>query len=245
MAKGNLDPIKPRGLFWPTLGLILFLLIWLVTCGAGFWYIYQGIAGQSSEPDVALRALQWMTWPFTVLTVAGPLLLILSIGGLRVVRDLLEMQKLMIGLPSQVEMMQTTVVEFRALRTQLITDVSRVNDATADSDPDAASSVNERPEVQEFLHLYERAKQFFYSALEDHNTSAPEPLIVRRGGANFSEIATSLREHRAFARSDDRNGRIAKFVTRAFELERSTRRSGRANLSSTQVHELQNLGAAV
>lgn len=230
------------GSVWTTLGLLLFLLTWVGVCGAAFWYLYQGIVADSDNPDTALRALQWMTWPFTVLIIAGPLLIVLSIGGLRVIRDLLDIQKLMAGLPSQVEMMQSTVTEFRALRTQLITDVSRVNDATTDSDVGPSHETQQRPEVDEFMRLYERAKELFYAALEDHNTAAPEPLIVQRGGANFGEIAGQLREHRAFAKSDDRNRRIAAFVTRAFELERSTRRTGRANLTQDDVHALRALG---
>lgn len=247
MARRSADTLRPKSLFWPTFGLILFLLLWLVTCGGGFWFLYQGVAGRSGEPEVALRALQWMTWPFTVLTIAGPFLLILSVGGLRVVRDLLEMQQLMNGLPSQVQMMQDTVIEFRALRTQLITDVSRVNDAT-ETDGELSGAApqldHHGPEVDEFLKLYERAKERFYKALEDHNTDAGEPLIVQRGGANFSDIAAILRERRAFDKSDDKNRRIAAFVTRAFELERSTRRSGRANLTAAQVHELKTLSVA-
>jgi hypothetical protein len=246
MAKAQ--TAKSTSLFWPTFGLIIFLVSWLAACGSGFWFLYQGITGQSSEPDIALRALQWMTWPFTILTIAGPFLLILSVGGLRVVRDLLDMQRLIAGLPSQVDLMQHTVTEFRALRTQLITDVSRVNDAAATSDSDettAAEPEIQRIEVVEFNELYNRAKERFYHALEDHNTSAPEPLIVTRGGANFSEIAATLRERRAFAKSDDRNRRIAAFVNRAFELERSTRRSGRANLTLAQVQELKSLAASL
>lgn len=230
-----------RGLFWPSVGLILFLLAWLAVCGSGFWFIYQGIAGDNSDPDVALRALQWMTWPFTVLSIAGPLLLLLSIGGLRVVRDLLDVQKLIAGLPSQVALMQSTVIEFRALRTQLITDVSRVNDAAGDTTPETTQDATQREEVQEFLRLYEKAKVLFYSALEDHNTESGEPLIVRPGGANFSEIASVLRDSRAFARSDDRNRRIAEFVSRAFEIERATRRYSRSNLTPPMVRELAQL----
>lgn len=238
---------RPKGLFWPTLGLITFLLTWLAACASGFWIIYQGIVGRVADPDIALRALQWMTWPFTVLSVAGPLLLILSIGGLRVVRDLLDIQKLMAGLPGQVEMMQSTVTEFRALRTQLITDVSRVNDAAGDSgeDSEATTGENQREEVKTFLRLYEKAKAIFYSALEDHNTQAAEPLIVRPGGGNFSEIATVLRESRAIARSDDRNRRIADFVNRVFETERATRRHGRSNLTVPMVRQLEQLETSV
>lgn len=239
---------RSKGIFWPTVGLIFFLLCWLGACASGFWFIYQGIVGQVSDPDIALRALQWMTWPFTVLTIAGPMLLILSIGGLRVVRDLLDIQKLMAGLPSQVELMQNTVVEFRALRTQLITDVSRVNDAAGDNaadDSDAATESNQREEVSSFLRLYEKAKSIFYSALEDHNTEASEPLIVRPGGGNFSEIATVLRESRAFAKSDDRNRRIADFVNRVFEVERATRRHGRMNLTAAMVRQLEQLETTV
>lgn len=238
---------RRRGLFWPTFGLILFLLTWLASCGASFWFIYQGIVGAETDPDVALRALQWMTWPFTILTIAGPFLLILSIGGLRVVRDLLDIQKLMAGLPSQVDMMQSTVTEFRALRTQLITDISRVNDAAGDNAEDDGAVVDsaQREEVKAFWRLYEKAKSIFYSALEDHNTDATEPLIVRPGGANFSEIAAVLKQSRAFAKSDDRNRRTADFVNRVFEVERATRRSGRSNLTPQTVRELEQLETVV
>jgi hypothetical protein len=247
MARHLQAAARPRGFFWPTFGLILFLAIWLATCGGGFWFVYQSIVGRTSDPDIALRALQWMTWPFTVLTVAGPLLLILSIGGLRVVRDLLDIQQLMAGLPSQVELMQGTVTEFRALRTQLITDVSRVNDAAEGNaeSSDAAPEIGQREEVRNFWRLYEKAKAIFYSALEDHNTQAAEPLIVRPGGGNFSEITNALRENRAFAKSDDRNRRTADFVNRVFEVERATRRSGRANLTTGMVKELEQLETAV
>lgn len=245
MSKKQRDPTRSRGLFWPTFGLILFLLLWLATCGAGFWYLYQGIVGRSGEPDIALRALQWMTWPFTILSIAGPLLLILSVGGLRVVRDLLDMQRLIAGLPTQVQQMQETIVEFRSLRTQMITDVSRVNDATNETDDETEIAQTQRPEVDEFIKLYERAKERFYKALEDYNTAAAEPLIVQRGGANFTEIAVVLRERRAFDKSDDRNRRVAAFVTRAFELERSTRRNGRAGLTAATVNELRSLSVSL
>lgn len=234
------DLARPRGLFWPTFGLILFLLLWLATCASGFWFLYGRVVGASHETEDALRALQWMTWPFTVLTIAGPLLLILSVGGLRVVRDLLDMQRLIAGLPAQVQQMQEAIVDFRLLRTQIITDVSRVNDAT-ETDGEEVTPVAERPEVTDFIKLYEHAKELFYDALQDHNTAAAEPLIVQRGGANFSQIATSLRDKRAFDKSDDKNRRIAAFVTRAFELERATRRHGRANLTAPQIQELKAL----
>jgi hypothetical protein len=246
VASARRNTERPQGLLWPTLGLILFLLSWLVACGSGFWFLYQSVAGQSTDPDVALRALQWMTWPFTVLVIAGPFLLILSVGGLRVVRDLLDIQKLVSGLPSQIGLMQEAVTEFQTLRTQLITDVSRVNDA-ADDDRAVEEPGTEtvRPEVEEFRKLYESAKSIFYDALADYNTAAQEPLIVQRGGANFAEIAATLKERRAFDKSDDKNKRKAAFVTRVFEIERATRRNSRAGLSAANVHELRTLATGL
>jgi hypothetical protein len=241
-AKRSID--KTPSIVLPTFGLVFFILLWSALCAAAFYWIYQGIVAKSDEPGVALSALQWMTWPFAVLAIAGPLLILLSIGGLRVVRDLLELQKLFSGLPQQVQSMQDALVEMRTLRTQIITDVSRVNDAAeGEAETLEVRDSAERPEVARFFQLYEKAKEIFYSALEDYNTEGAEPLIVQRGGMNFSEIATVLAEKRAFAKPEDRNRRLAEFVIKTFSLERSTRRNGRAGITPAAVQELIDLGA--
>src|SRR5262245_28218625 len=183
-----------EGLFWPTLGLIVFLLVWLGLCTAGFWYLYIQVTRGFSDPQSALTALQWMTWPFVVLAIAGPVVVILSIGGLRIIRDLLQMQKLIINLPTQLDSMQTVLSEFRQLRAQMLTDVSRVrgDDSTSSEEAVAAapaqdsSGADRRAEhLDEFFELYNEAKEIFYPALEEYNARGGEPLIVAPGGANF------------------------------------------------------------
>lgn len=236
------------GLFWPTFGLIMFLLIWLGLCTAGFWYLYVRVTSGFSDPDSALNALQWTTWPFVVLSVAGPLVVLLSIGGLRVIRDMMEMQKLIINLPAQLESMQLVLSEFKALRAQMITDVSRLRgddetagSATADTTPRSGADVH----IREFMDLYDEAKQIFYPALEDYNARGGEPLIVQRGGANFGEIAEALRDKHEFEpRSAEQNKKVAEFVIKAFELERQSRRF-RAFLTPEMVQELRSLRARI
>ncbi len=236
-------------LFWPTVGLMFFLLIWLGLCTAGFWYLYVSVTAGFSSPESTLTALQWTTWPFVVLCVAGPLLVILSIGGLRVVRDLLQMQKLIINLPTQLESMQTVLTEFKALRAQMITDVSRVR---GDDNNDTAT-VQDRPTtngsdafVREFMELYEDAKDIFYPALEEYNARGGEPLIVQRGGANFGEITEALGLKREFdTRSVDNNRKIAAFVSKAFELERQTRRYRSSILTPKDVEDLRRLRSEI
>jgi len=186
-----------------------------------------------------------MTWPYAVLVISGPLLVILSVGGLRVVRDLLEMQKLIVNLPSVLQSMQVVLDEFKALRAQMITDVSRANDASVQEPvaPEASSGDEHAPpHVSEMLQLYEEAKTLFYRALEDFNTRGEEPLIVQRGGTNFVEIATSLGERKEFGRTEDTNKRVADFVIKAFELERASRRY-RSYLTPEMVKELRSLRA--
>lgn len=234
-----------RRLFWPTFGLIVFLLLWLGLCTAGFWYLYQRVAAGSADPQISLSALQWMTWPYAVLVISGPLLVILSIGGLGVVKDLLAVQKLIIGLPDQLQSMQTVLDEFRALRAQMITDVSRANDANSTPPDDTDGGLEPPPtaaHVQEFMDLYEEAKGYFYKALEDYNTRGEEPLIVQRGGTNFVDIASTLRDKREFDKSADKSIRIAEFVIKAFELERASRRY-RSYLTANDVKELRSLKA--
>ena len=247
----NKTNLKPQGsrLVLPTLGIVAFLLVWLGVCTAGFWYLYVNATRGLSDAQSALSALQWMTWPFTVLAIAGPMVVVLSIGGLRVVRDLLEMQKLIINLPDQLESMQTVLSEFKALRAQMITDVSRMrgDDNAPNAQEQSAPEELERkpPHIAEFFVLYDEAKDIFYPALEDYNAKGAEPLIVQRGGANFSEIAESLRDKREFdPKSNENNRKVAEFVISAFELERQSRRF-RAYLTPDKVTELRALRSRV
>jgi hypothetical protein len=247
MTKKTETKNSGQRLIWPTLGLVVFLLLWLALCTSGFWVLYQLVTSGSTEPQPALTALQWMTWPFTVLCIAGPLVVVLSIGGLRVVRDLLEMQKLILNLPLQLESMQTVLAEF--LRAQMITDVSRVRGAD-DAEGAIPAPVNESPtiretHVEEFLDMYDEAKQILYPAMEDFNARGGEPLIVERGGANFREIAEALRDKREFdPKSNEQNRKISDFVIRAFELERQSRRF-RSYLTPEMIQELRNLRARI
>ncbi len=236
--------VRPKSLFWPTIGLIFFSLLWASACTAGFWYIYQGVTGRSSDPDIALRALQWTTWPFAMLVVAGPLFTITFLGGLGVIRDLISLRTLFGGLPEQITLMQDTVTRFNTLRAQMLTDLSRANDANTAAETEEAEAKSEGapPHVQEFWQLYEQAKALFYDGLEDYNARGGEPEIVKRGGANFSEITSKLRDRREFSKSEDANRRTAEFLLRTFELERSTRRH-RETLSPDDVASLRSLRA--
>ena len=243
-----------EGLFWPTLGLIIFLLVWLGLCTAGFWYLYVQVTAGFSDPQSALTALQWMTWPFVVLAIAGPVVVILSIGGLRMIRDLLEMQKLIINLPNQPDSMQTVLSEFRTLGAQMLTDVSRVrgDEGTSSEEAVAAAPVQDggnadrRAEhLDEFFELYNEAKEIFYPALEEYNARGGEPLIVTSGGANFPTDAEQLRDKREFdTKSNENNRKIAEFVITAFELERASRRY-RSYLTREMVQELRTLRSRI
>ncbi len=251
MASNTKNANVGKKLLWPTFGLVLFLLLWLGLCTSGFWFLYQRVTLGATSPQHSLDALQWMTWPFTVLCIAGPVVVVLSIGGLRVVRDLLEMQKLIINLPVQLESMQTVLSEFKTLRAQMITDVSRLRGAddaeeAISSTPTAEANATEKDKhIAEFLDLYEEAKQILYPAMEEYNARGDEPLIVQRGGANFTEIAEKLRDKREFdSKSAEQNRKLAEFTISAFELERQSRRF-RTYLTPEMVQELRSLRARI
>lgn len=224
--------------------LVLFVVAWFALCGAAFWYIYADLLGRSRDTATSIAALQWMTWPFAVIALGGPLVIVVALGGTHVVRDLLEMRQLIEGLPDQVRQMESTLTAFQELRAKLLTDQSRASLESQEPSPSTSAEQEQNEEeqpahIKEFWPLYDEAKKYLYRALEAYNAHAKEPLVVQRGGANFHTVAAQLAEvPRIYDSNPSKNKRIAEFVMETITEEKNTRRWRLQTLKPERVREL-------
>lgn len=223
--------------------LVTLVVSWFVLCGSAFWYIYADLLRRSVDSSTSIAALQWMTWPFAVVALGGPLVIVVALGGTRVVRDLLEMRQLIEALPDQVRQMESTLTAFQELRAKLLTDQSRASLDSQELPP--ASSDQEQDEeeqpahIKEFWPLYDEAKKHLYRALEAYNAHAKEPLVIQRGGSNFHTVAAQLSEiPKIYDSNPARNKRIADFVSETITEEKNTRRWRLQTLKPERVREL-------
>lgn len=98
------------------------LLIWIVACGAVFWFLYSQVeAGDSTR---AVDVLQAMLWPFTVVMLGFPLLIFLAFGGMRVIRELVSLQGMVARLPADIEAMRGAAEAFKGVKD----DIGRARD---------------------------------------------------------------------------------------------------------------------
>lgn len=227
----------------PAIVLVALVLAWFALCGAGFWYIYSDLVVRSNDPAMSIAALQWMTWPFAVVALGGPLVIVVALGGSRAVRDLLEMRSLIVSLPGHIADMQKAVTAFQDLRAKLITDQSFVGLSAGGTTPTDATEereAQEQPEhIKKFFELYDEAKKYLYRALEAYNARADEPLVIERGGANFGAVAAKLAEMpRTYDQNASRSHKIGEFVLQVVTEERNTRRWRLETLKAERVEDL-------
>jgi hypothetical protein len=231
----------------------LALFGWVALCGVAFWHLYNSVAPASAGPAAALNALQGMMWPFTVLAIAMPLILVVAFGGVRAIGRIVELQKMVAQFPRDIEAMEGAVDSFRRMKDdltrlsgQIITDINRANvetgqdEANQQEETAAVQAAGKDPEyVTEFYRMYESAKRYFYAALKKYNQSAPEPRIISRGEL-YAPIAKDLKERRG-AYFDDgprKDSWIGDWVVAVFETERNTRMNRATLLSEEEVRRL-------
>ncbi len=230
------------GRFFSGLFAGLMLFAWVALCATVFWFLFQKLS--QASPEAAMAAVEGMMWPFTVITIAVPILLIVAFGGLRAVGRLVELQQMVSNFPKDIEAMQKAVDVFKTMKDdltklsgQIITDINRANVETGQ---DEARQHEESAEVKaqgkdaeyltSFYRMYEDAKRYFYAALKKYNQSASEPRIIARG-ESYAPIAQMLKDQRAglFDSGPRRDIWIADWVIAMFETERNTR-ANRASL---------------
>lgn len=78
-----------------------------------------------------------------------------------------------------------------------------------------------------FFELYDTAKRVLHRALDQHNASAPRPIVISRDGANLLRALDDLPAGRIEADDREEAG-VRSWLRRVFELERTRRVSGDA-----------------
>jgi hypothetical protein len=231
----------------------LFLLMWVVVCAGAFWFLYTGIVAAS--PDRAISAVEGMMWPFTVTMLGLPLIVLLAFGGLRIIRELVELQKMVADFPQNIHEMQGAVTVFKTiknelveLRGQIVTEINLASseigqtqtvDENATTQSDSTQDADVPDHVKQFEALYQKAKRSYKNAVRKYSRAHPEDENFNAGG-DWIEIVKFLRDKREGYFDEGRNRDVwyANWVIRMIETERSTRKNRVARLSAALVADL-------
>lgn len=90
-----------------------------------------------------------------------------------------------------------------------------------------------------FFDLYDDAKRCLHRALDQHNATAPRPLVISRDGSNLLQVLSDLPE-RSFSDDNGEDAGVRAWLRRVFELEqrrRDKREGARADSVSALERE--------
>jgi hypothetical protein len=73
-----------------------------------------------------------------------------------------------------------------------------------------------------FFDLYDDAKRCLHRALDQHNATAPRPLVISRDGSNLLQVLSDLPE-RSFSDDNGEDAGVRAWLRRVFELEQQRR----------------------
>jgi hypothetical protein len=73
-----------------------------------------------------------------------------------------------------------------------------------------------------FFDLYDDAKRCLHRTLDQHNATAPRPLVISRDGGNLLQVLTDLPE-RSFSEDIGEDAGVRAWLRRVFELEMQRR----------------------
>lgn len=228
-----------------------FLLAWVALCGAVFWFLYSGIT--ASSPDRAVELLNGITWPFTVILIGIPLVMLMAFGGLRAIRELVELQKMVATFPRDIEAMRDAVQVFRAIKDDLVatraelgivsSEISQAQTSSAGSSTESQATGDEQSEpsyVSRFEALYADAKKRFRQAVRNYVRENPNDASFNSGD-DWIEIIKKLRDARGgyFDPGPNKDRWVADWLIKMIETERKTRRNRAGRLSEAEVKQLE------
>ncbi|HYD73355.1 MAG TPA: hypothetical protein VEF55_09460 [Candidatus Binatia bacterium] len=102
----------------------------------------------------------------------------------------------------------------------------------------AASPVpSEENADDRFFELYDDAKRCLHRTLDQHNATAPRPLVISRDGSNLLQVLNDLPE-RSFSVDNGEDAGVRAWLRRVFELEMQ-RRGKRAGARAETVLALE------
>lgn len=107
--------------------------------------------------------------------------------------------------------------------------VSAVNIRLMGRATTAPSASNDQTADDRFFELYDDAKRCLHRALDQHNATAPRPLVISRDGANLLQVLSDLPEG-SFSEEIGEDAGVRAWLKRVFEMDlrrRATREYSR------------------
>ena len=89
------------------------------------------------------------------------------------------------------------------------------------ANPTPAAS-NDGTADDRFFDLYDDAKRCLHRTLDQHNATAPRPLVISRDGSNLLQVLSDLPE-RSFSEDNGEDAGVRAWLRRVFELEMQRR----------------------
>lgn len=229
-----------------TLAAFVLLAGWVALCSAVFWY-----ALSVTPEGITSQSLQSLAWPFVTVLLAVPILAVVILGGVRVVGQLLALRAFLSELPDQVNALQALANNMSKSRElfesskDLISEAASTIDQTTSQLADVearlkrvASPIAETHAgadlVSELSAHLDRAKWLFDEAATLHAKHNAQGVQRARGWI-LSESVAELKN------AGFLSGPAAAYVEAALEVDRRTRRSGRANLEKADIDRLNSL----
>jgi hypothetical protein len=187
-----------------------------------------------------------------VVALGAPAIAILAVGGLRFVRDLLDMRSMIAQLPEDADRIQAAVQafsrlqdEFERQRNDLLTEMSMARESMQRTVPEApttpAESEGQRV-LERFDGLHEYAQRLLFGAMHRHNSEVSDDqqkLSMRADKRGYEQIVDKLRDSGKFRGSAEENRQVAEWIKRVFEFERTHRGPARGNITPQHVDDLE------
>jgi hypothetical protein len=114
------------------------------------------------------------------------------------------------------ERYETLKRDFEAISAVNVRLMGRTRKAPAASN---SQSANDR-----FLELYDDAKRCLHRTLDQHNATAPRPLVISRDGGNLLQVLSDLPEQ-SFSEDRGEDAGVRAWLKRVFELDIKRRAS--------------------
>ncbi|MGE0530572.1 MAG: hypothetical protein AB7G40_02560 [Hyphomonadaceae bacterium] len=231
-----------------TFAAFVLLAGWVALCSTVFW-----LALSVTPEGITSQSLQNLAWPFVTVLIAVPILAVIILGGVRVVGQLLALRAFLSELPGQVDALQALANNMAKSRElfesskDLISDAASAIDQTTSQLADVEArlkrvtaptsgpgQIQGADLVSELSDHLERAKSLFDEAATLHARHNAQGVQRVRGWI-LSESVTELRN------SGYLSSAAAEYVEAALEIDRKTRRAGRANLEQADIDRLNRL----
>lgn len=198
--------------------------LWIATCAAAFIYILNSLGATEG-------VLQWTTWPLVLVMLGMPVIVGLMFGGGRLLRQVLELKAFIDDLPEVLKRVEGLSDTISRASKSLQESAAAVDDAAGQVASASAPAAN-KESVDLFWEHYERAKETFAMALTAAKRWEDFPRYLQ---SDKDAALAALQKSRHLSEA------AARYINRAIEIERNTRRTRRSNLTREQVEELDKL----